>query len=253
MESDKQKRIRYIFRQFSQHCPEISSQEFEIWEDTLYDPPDVFVPDLNLGIELVDFLHGAGKNGSHIKAAENVQDQIVEDAQRLFEEKHPEPYLVVSVRWHNWSLPRKPEQGAIRDCIVDIISKSPRPTTDQIIELSWEDLEGTVLEHHLDSIAIYNYDQQEQGHWTSPRAGWVGAELQAFEAIVRRKEQRLPWKKHANMQKCWLVVVADGSDISSIVIPDSSVKPGRIISKFNRVYFFNRLRDQNTLLSGNER
>lgn len=250
-QSTKQLRIENLFKRFAALCPDIQSTvDYQIWEDTPKDPPDVCVGEKAIGIEFMDFIHGWGEKGSPVKAREQVLDRIIENAQRDFENKHTVT-LYVSFHWQGHSRPKKSERSIISQNIAQIISERISAVHDTEIELTWDDFEGTILQHHLDTISISHIPELQRNHWVNPQAGLVGFEKEAFEAITLEKEQDLP-RYIYEFNSVWLVIVADGSAISSTVIPNDSVTSSRLESKFDRVYFFDSFIDRVVLLTGDE-
>lgn len=263
-ETPKQQRIRRFYTQFSELCTEITSQNFEVWEDTLKDPPDIYVGDGDLGIEFVDFVHGWRKKsegekelepkkegGSIVKASEANFDRIAEKAQNQFEQKNPTK-LWVSFFWQSHTCPKKSEIPTLTQAVVKLINKTLLMKTEQTFEIKWDDFAETCLADYLDSIHITAIPDMPSGHWHSPQAGWTRFGAESFQMLTNEKEKDLP-RYSKDLKSFWLVIVADGSAISSTVIPDKTVKPGCIVSKFNRVYFFNVLSNRIILLTADEK
>jgi hypothetical protein len=123
------------------------------------------------------------------------------------------------------------------DEIVSTAQKLFNQQNEQENRVEWQDFADTCLEHYLDSIHIRKTKSSEFEHWYSPRAAYVGFGCDSFAQIVRIKEKRLPYKQ--KFASVWLVIVAAGGAMSSIVSPDQTVVPGCIKSQFDRVYFFN--------------
>lgn len=251
-ETDKQRRIRRLYTQFSELCAGIPSQRFEIWEDTPNDPPDVHVGDHELGVEFVDLVHGWREvGGSTVKAAEVIFDQITEKAQQQFEQENT-TRLWVSFFWLSHTRPKKSEIPKLTQAVVKLINESIPVKREQTLEIEWDDFAETCLADYLDSIHITAMADMPSGHWNSPQAGWAGFGAESFQMLTNEKEEDLP--RYSNdLKSLWLVIVADGSAISSTVIPDMTVKPGCIVSKFDRVYFFDALRKRIILLTGEEK
>lgn len=234
-ETEKQRRVCRFYKRFSELCDVIPSSTFEIWEDTPHDPPDVCVGDYELGIEFTEFYHDSDLGGSEMKAREAAFERIVALAKTKFEEQYPTP-LSVQFFWSN-NRPAKSQFPALADAIVDLLYKQLPIENSQIIRLGWDDFSSTCLRPYLHSVRMLAWPSLTVGHWANTQAGWPDTKAESFVPLVREKERDLPKYPRA-FRSVWLVIVTDGSGISSTVIPDETLGPGCISSEFDRVYFF---------------
>ncbi|MFW5690995.1 MAG: hypothetical protein ACOCXZ_00730, partial [Chloroflexota bacterium] len=152
---EKWKIISRQYNFFHMHCEEVQGKEFEIWEDTGDDPPDVCVGNYDIGIEFKNFYHKSEeKGGSQIKANESNQERTVHRACELYENSFDQPQpLNVSFHWNKAPDIRQIEEFA--QAICDLIGK--HAPFDSKRSLKWEDFRGTILSGCLDSINIYVY------------------------------------------------------------------------------------------------
>ena len=254
---EQRKLVESQFKKFRKLCADLPNNcAYENYEREENDPPDVLIEELGIGIEFTDFMHGwtKKKGGSKFRAREEILDKIIKQAQLDFEQKHANP-LMVSFFWTSWDYhsaenrPHRHEIQQMKDTIVDIIN-SVMPLEDKEKDISWDRFQNTPLENELDRIIVRNYSALDSGFWSNVHGGAVGFGKEAFEKVTLSKEDDLPWEKHPHIRSRWLVITTnDGEQFSSVIVPDGSVRPGCITSKFDRVYFFNFLGNQIKLLT----
>lgn len=206
-----------------------------------------------LGIEIVNFIHGAqSKGGSSQRAIEVFFSEVVQEAKIHFEqiEKNSIP-LWISFQWLDHSRPKKQQKEEIVEALLASIRRSIPIAPYQDIEIGWDEFSETLLGNYLHSIRIIRLREQSESLWANVEAGYIGVEKATFESYIRNKEKDLPRYVH-KFKSVWLLIIATGGAISSTVSPDQNVMPGCIESTFDRVYFFS-IQDHKTILLTEDR
>lgn len=249
-DTEKQRWVRTVFEQFGDLCDALPASDCEIWEDTPKDPPDVAVGGNALGIEFVRFLRGLGSDGSSAKAIENFYEQAVARAKQRFEERNSVS-LWISFTWKDYR-PEKTLMPQVVDAIVETIEDLLPLLSADPLSLSWYEVSNPILRSYLASIWILNVETTNS-YWGNIQAAHFDDNMikMLVEKIIRGKEADLPRYQH-RFGEVWLVIVAEGSGMSSILGLDEPLNPGCLTSEFDRVYLLDAGKNQLMLLTENK-
>lgn len=238
-----------MFKQFSRLCDALPSSDYEIWEDTPNDPPDVAVGANLLGIEFVKFFHGSGSAGSSAKKVENFYDQVVARARERFEENHSTP-LWVTFTWQRYSLDlNKSLRDELAGAIVETMDELLPGLGEEPLLLRGYELSNSDLQRYLSSVEIMVVEKKNS-YWGNIQAARFSDSITRMdvEEKTREKEADLPRYKD-RFGEVWLVIVAEGSGMASILGLDEPFKPGCLTSEFDRVYLLDAGKNQLMLLT----
>jgi hypothetical protein len=83
--------------------------------------PDLIFPESDVGIEVIEYLLGQGKDGSHSRRLESVRGRIVRDAQLEYERKFNH-CLQVSVIWATANCPTKREEKTLSQRLARLVA-----------------------------------------------------------------------------------------------------------------------------------
>jgi hypothetical protein len=219
-----------------------------------HESPDFLVGsgDRTIGVEMQEFIQGAGKDGAPARQAEGVRDAIMGKAQAQFEARNPGSYPHV---YPYWVRPvsgqiRTPRDLPARICaLVESVVREPAQEGDVMTkrDASYPDLEAAGLEGWLTHLTVYLYAPATYGLWSSSEWGYVSQDLLALADQVHAKDMKLP-AYHAACDEIWLVLYARASPSGSF---DMDVLEGkRLLSVFDHVVFLDVVSKRYVMLAG---
>jgi hypothetical protein len=200
--------------------------------------PDFLVcgPSRTIGIEIERYVSGQGPTGSPEREQEMIRDRILQTARTKYEVLGLPPLWVVcfwypgiTIDWNSCSL--------LGSALAQIIARSIPQTVPGKSEVRPEDLEGTVLEYIVVCVDIMRYPSVTQNAWGNCEAGCIGVDESEVQLAIRLKEP----KASEYLKKCdeaWLLIVADGSHISSTASLDTQDYSATHETRFSRVILF---------------
>ncbi len=172
--------------------------------------PDFLVrsEDRTIGVEMQEFIQGAGKDGAPARQAEGVRDAIMGKAQAQFEARNPGSYPHV---YPYWVRPvsgqiRTPRDLPARICaLVESVVREPAQEGDVMTkrDVSYPDLEAAGLEGWLTHLTVYLYAPATYGLWSSSEWGYVSQDLLALADQVREGHEtaRVPCCMRRNLAR----------------------------------------------------
>ncbi|MHB9026393.1 MAG: hypothetical protein ACYC7E_19815 [Armatimonadota bacterium] len=141
--------------------------------------------------------------------------------------------------WLPDALPQKHEQNDLVEQIVKLIAAHLPPRKFfSTISIEYEDFAGTPLDSYLDNIVVTRAD----GCWITPDAAFISDALEALQQRIADKDQKKATTYLANCHRVWLMIVAEGESVSSMVVfPDDLPEYPFEFGRFERVLFYNRM------------
>jgi hypothetical protein len=217
--------------------------DFPVEEVHPFETPDALLQcsDRILGIEVVEYVRGQnqGLHGSMVRKRENDRQRVASIARRVFENRF-QCNLIVYLLWNsNIELLPADVQELGRE-LGDLISQRLEEVPEAIhspiaIEIGddWESLLARSIVH-VDVMRTNG-----SALWSAVEAGFIGTDASEIAALIEKKND----KASEYRRKCdelWLLIVADGSNISSNVDIDRHLMEHSFETVFDRVLFYRR-------------
>ncbi|MEP7292178.1 MAG: hypothetical protein ABI835_10355 [Chloroflexota bacterium] len=245
----KNERIRLQFERFSKICRCIPPGKVEVWEGTSNDPPDISIGDGELGIEFVDFLHGAKSDrGSDLRAIEEDFEKLTKLAEKEFIDSY-DFHLDVRILWNDVR-PEHTEKEKIIKTLVNLVYASRPQYINELIELWNKDFSDPYLKIYLKQIGIMRLPEEAFPIWLNMKGYNTFVGIEELKKYITRKEKRLK-DYRSKFEQVWLVIVAASESrfISTYAIADATVQRGSLVSVFSRVYFYSVIHGEVILLT----
>lgn len=216
-----------------------------------HESPDFLVKasDGTIGIEIQEFIQGAGPQGAKAREGESIRAKIMNTAKRTFESRHPDTHLYVYGHWGSGSIdPRQTKQLA--DQLADLVGTLiPAPDPGQLMTrrpASYSELKSVGLADRLTHLDVGRYWRATHGLWASPEAGMVSQDLADLKNQITTKEAKL----HVYRQSCeeiWLVMY--GLAYPSGAFDMEALLGQRVESPFDHVVFIDVVSGNHALLA----
>jgi len=230
-----------------------SYSDFSTGEIVPGEEPDFLVvnSDPLVGIEMVNYIRGQSSSGSLGRHYEKLNEFITNAAREEFERNYKIPLMV----HFNWLLHRHPGRSEAKSLAVKIahlienfIPQGVYMTT----RIGQEVLEESTLGDFIASIFITRMKPTMKGSWSNIEFDFVGLQPDEIQNIISSKEAKID----SYLQKCtaaWLIIVADGTHISSNVEIHSAAVQNIYSSRFERVLFYDAVSERLIVLNTHNR
>jgi hypothetical protein len=194
------------------------------------EPPD-FRVDLGtgiLGIEVTEFPDQSRK------AMESEWESVLREAESLAATRVPP--LDVAVHFNATARVNKANRREIAEALVSAVSsRLPAPSEQLRVVNTWRG----PLPESVHSIHVYRSERGTDHLWSVLDGGMGKTECSSeIQSAVSRKERRLS-QCLEKCDRCWLLIVASGSEPSSFFEPDACTRAMVYVSGFERVFFLN--------------
>lgn len=211
-------------------------QDFPIGTLTSVEEPDFLVvgEGRTVGLELTEYIRGqCSDHGSPLRTQEAIRERIMARAECLFTEKS-DAVLDVYAYWH--PAPKKPLKQVDVERIATEIARlvferiSANPSSPGTID-PWEEQDFPIIEPY---ITMLTFHPLPQPRWSSGTSGFLATSPDDIQCIITKKDKRAATYR----QKCaevWLVIVSDGSSLSSMLVLDETTASYQFNSAFDRV------------------
>lgn len=209
-----------------------------------HESPDFLIPQeaCFLGVEIVDYVRGQSRDGSPKRNNESRRQRIVDAAQKRFEAAHSAALVVYFYWLHRRALAKadtKPLAMSAALAISEHIPANPGSST----RIERDELEGTPIHGFVHSINVIRVTDSEAGLWTCVEGGPAEVGVDEIQRLINEKSEEVPkYRKHCDA--VWLIIVAGGEHISSIVSFTEELRTHPYQSKFSRVLFYDRVRQK---------
>ena len=216
-----------------------------------HESPDflVRVGSRTIGIEMQEFIQGAGPEGAPARAAESTRAAIMRMAQRDFEASHANVHLYVYGHFRRDPFDRKlaPELAKRLAQVVATAIPTPKPGVLVLRRHVTHELETADLTDYLHDLDVLLYARATYGLWTTPEVGYSSRDLDDLNQQIQAKEPKVAAYRQA-CDEIWLVIYAlalpsGGFDMDALA-------GARITSPFDHVLFVDAVSGQHALLTG---
>lgn len=203
--------------------------------------PDFLISicDKVIGVELVDYVRGQDKGDSPYRRNEILWQRVADVARAVFESQHREP-LMVHFLWHSHRHLRKSEVDAMANEAASVIENHIPVKLFDVIQIDHEQIGNRELAHYARSIRITRTREKEQVLWSFINAGFISVPANELQSLIESKDVKVT----EYLRKCdeiWLLIVADGSQISSNAELHQDVIDHDYSSDFTNILFYDRL------------
>ncbi|TAK11814.1 MAG: hypothetical protein EPO32_11145 [Anaerolineae bacterium] len=196
--------------------------------------------DIIIGVEVVEYVRGQSKGGSKQRQRAKIWKKISKQVESDFQKSQNSSPLQITVSWNPSTYPSKREiQGATKSIIEFITSQLSSSGHTYPLELDYRGLPESVGKYMRRIEIIKGARNQLLHSVTYTSSGWVSIQLDELQKIVVSKDALLP-EYSKKVKDCWLVIVADGTDISSHVDLGNEVQHHRFKTGFKKVLFYNK-------------
>lgn len=192
------------------------------------------------GVEVVRYVRGQGKDrgGSADRRNDALRQQITVEARRKFELSHSGP-LMIHFLWHPGRHLRKRDVHEIAAEAANIVEQSKPHALFDKTRIADDELLDTALGEFVSSIMVTRVRNERQVLWSSIDAGFVSVSPSELQQLIALKNAKVP----DYLRRCdevWLLIVADGSYISSTADLPEDIHGVRFPSLFRKVLFYDR-------------
>jgi len=203
--------------------------------------PDFLIStgDKVIGVELVDYVRGQNKGDSLYRRNEILWQRVADAARAVFESQHSEP-LMVHFHWHSHRHPRQSEVSAMANKAASVIENHIPVGLFDMIQIEHEQMGDGKLAYYAHSIHVTRTRNKEQVLWSFNNAGFISVPASELQELIESKDTKVT----EYLRKCdevWLVIVADGSQISSNAELHQDVIDHDYSSDFTNILFYDRL------------
>jgi hypothetical protein len=226
----KEKELRW-YRAARQVCSPLPTEEPQ-----LLDPPapDLVFPDLNLGIEITEYLESE-EGGSRMRRLELERDAIIADAQRAFEANHDEQLFVTAWWTPGWDGSIAHQAGYLSTSIAAIVSQLVRDRHTGW-QPNWRVREDIPLGQFL--MAVDVRPSKRPVPWQAAGSAMIPDPAEKLQGVIDGKASKLDGYRHS-CSTVWLLIVAEPS-LSTYFSPDEGFDETVYRTGFDKVFVFDR-------------
>ncbi len=197
--------------------------------------PDFVVesgPGETIGIEVTELYHDEA-SGSSFRVQESEQIGVVRAACSQLEEAGVEP-LNVAVHFASQTNITKRHRAALSSRIASLVSE--RVPTSEGTAMLLNGFDGSFPESVL-AIRVSRVSVSARHHWSVPMSGYLRPDfVDDLQARITAKARRHKSYRRA-IERCWLLVVANGFAPSSLFDPSGPALSHVYESPFERTFF----------------
>lgn len=200
------------------------------------DSPDLRIVGTSrtIGIEHTQILNNSNKEAC-LKAEEVLEEQVVNKAQKIFEQKNSVPIYV-----NTFFLPDaklfKPQVNGIAYSLATLVSDNiPEKGEEKSIE-SWQT--RNKLPPEIDTVHLEWYENATYPMWAVPRSGFIPDLTPKIVTNRIRHKERYFDKYRECCNEIWLVIVIDGYTPAGSWEISSETIESEYVTQFDRVVLF---------------
>lgn len=192
-----------------------------------------------IGVELVDYVRGQNKGDSSYRRNEVLWQRVTDKAKVVFETQHAEP-LMVHLHWYKHKHLHQSEVNPLANEIATIIKNHIPVGLFDTIQIKNKEMGNGRLSFYAHGIHVTRTRNKEQSLWSFINSGFISVPVTELQELINNKDIKVT----EYLKKCdevWLVIVADGSQISSNVDLHQDVIEHDYNTDFTNILFYNRL------------
>jgi hypothetical protein len=228
----KKVRERFLLDGFATVCTDFPTGIIENTES-----PDFLISQGSrvIGIEVIDYVRGQDGRGSTHRRNEMLLQELAIRARH--ESLYPYP-LVVRFLGHppGQQLPKINTSRLALDA-AETVGQFVPETLFEGVRIDSDQFKGYVLQTVVASISATRVRNARRASWSVVSAGFVSASVQEIRELVAYKDAKVP----TYLQRChevWLLIVSDGTSISSTLDLSVDVRQQLVASRFESAYFY---------------
>jgi hypothetical protein len=206
-----------------------------------FEGPDFLVHaehDKTVGIEIVDYVRGQGVQGSVHRRDEELHQQVADEAKSRFEEE-ASVTLEAHFIWHPGRHLKKSLVTPLACQAVEVV-KDHMPIDLLQTVIIHSDQFSKPLRRYLHSLFLVRLSGAKPTIWSSGEGDFIGVSAEEVQSVVDLKNEKAEdYRQHCD--RIWLLIVADGSYVSSMVELLPEVRAHSFEADFDKVIFWDRL------------
>jgi hypothetical protein len=226
------------FLAFQERCPECPNSKPS---QPAPPGPDIVFEECDLGIEITEYSLGQSKDGSRPRQLETVHQRIAHAAQAEYE-LSIKRRLQVSVLWTIFNeCPAKREEKSIAQAIARLVT-AKTSTRQETCSAACPQFNSSLLQKYGVEVSVYPIDAQGPSCWSSVACFCFPQEAPRIQAALDEKESKIP-EYRQSCRNLWLLIVADGTFLSSQFHQDQTIRNTTFCSSFDRVFLLHEPRN----------
>ena len=156
---------------------------------------------------------------------------------RMYESRSLPP-LDVRVDWSESHFMTSKREKELRIILVDLVA-SHLPEQERSVLITFPAPDWEKLPAEIAAVRIARFDGLSRNHWDFFRGAYLQeVTVKQLHTLSTEKEQKLPTYRCACPAGVWLLIVADGSQPSSLIELNPAMTAYQFETAFDRVFFF---------------
>lgn len=219
-----------------------------------HESPDFLIPIANgktIGIEIIDYIRGQNSSGSIMRETESLRKRLISNSQTEFEKTDKTPLEVLFHFYPGKRLDSRDFPGLSKE-ITNFVSKSIPEKEKGWVQITLNRRntpQNSKFHNWIAWIRIFRHASSEPSFWSNSDSGWIDTGKTEIHQIIQGKESKIT-SYRKNCDEIWLLIIADGKEMSSIVALEDEVKNGGFQTQFEKVFFLDRLQKKYHTLKG---
>lgn len=199
-------------------------------------------PDRSVGIELTQLFRPSEDGRQPLQEIERLRDLIVEKAEALYIGTGGPP-LDVLVYFASHAVLNKANRDDVAARLAGLVSRRlPEAGQSYSEEYDWVNREW--FPEELSYVRVVRFEHRDWSLWRASSAGFVpDVTPELIQAAIDRKVADISAHR-ATCDEAWLLIVADGFNISSTMSITEHSRLHRYRSPFDRTIYFDNFRKQ---------
>jgi hypothetical protein len=204
-----------------------------------------------IGIEMQEFIQGAGGEGAAGRKHESLRAKVMRRAQETFEADHPGTHLYVYGYWGGRA-PEGKDVAQLAKQLAGLVWKllPPPPLEGEYVSHrspTYDELEEVGLLRYLANLDVGLYPPATYGLWAASEAGHFSQDLNDMQTQVHAKESKVESYRQS-CSELWLVLY--GLALPSGYFDVDVLTGVQMESSFDHVAFIDAVSGRNVALRG---
>jgi hypothetical protein len=230
----KKVRERFLLDAFATVCTDFPTGTIEDTES-----PDFLISQGSsvIGIEVIDYVRDQDGRGSVHRRNEILLQKLAIRARQEYESLYPYPLMIHFLGHPPGQQLSKIDMPRLALDAAETVGQFAPETLFEGVRIDSDQFKGTMLQTVVASMSATRVRNARQASWSVVSAGFVSASVQEIRELVAYKDAKVP----TYLQRChevWLLIVGDGTSISSTLDLSEDVEQVVFPSRFERANFY---------------